>query len=163
MALVVLVGLPGSGKSTVARAVGRALGAEVVDTDDEFGPAGPGASFAALGEAAFREREVAALERALASPGVVATGGGAVVTTKGRAALLGQPVVWLRAEPAVLVGRLGGASRPVLGDDPASGLARLAGERTDLYAEVSRADVDAAQPLESVVAEVVRLVREWAP
>lgn len=88
---VALVGMPGSGKTTVGRAVAEALGRELVDTDalvvEAAGMSIP-EIFEREGEAGFRAREREAVARACALRGaVIATGGGAVLADENRAAL----------------------------------------------------------------------------
>jgi len=150
---LVLVGLMGSGKTQVARDAAGRLGWPVVDLDEvvaERAGAPVAEVIATQGEPAFRHLEVDALAATLAAPGptVVATGGGVVTTAANRAVLTGPEswVVWLRAPVAELVDRLGGAAdiarRPLLGNDPAQALERLAAERDDWYAEVADAVVD---------------------
>ncbi len=149
MARVVLVGLPGAGKTAVATALAARWGCAAVDTDDLLGA--PAADLLRDGgEERFRAAEARALARALALDAVVATGGGAVTTPEARAALAGAPTVWLDADDATLVARCAGGDRPLLGDDPAAAIARLREARDPLYAIVARARVDASRPLDEV-------------
>lgn len=155
---LVLVGMMGTGKTTVGRDVAAALGRAFVDVDAEVeaeaGRTVP-AIFAAGGEPAFRRLEEEALARVLAGsdPAVVATGGGAVLEPGNRRALAPHLVVWLRARPETLAGRLAGdGGRPLLADggdvDLLDRLRALAAERADLYAEVADhvVDVDGLDP-----------------
>lgn len=159
----VLVGLPGTGKSVVARRVARRLGEPVCDTDQMLGGvAAIAAMWRAEGEAAFRARELDVLARALGGPGVVATGGGAVTTPTGRTLLREAPCVWLRANPEHLVRRASARHRPVLEGDQLARLRALDAERAAWYEEVARATVDATRPLAEVVDEVVAIVTEWS-
>lgn len=150
---LLLVGMMGSGKTTVGRMLADRLGRPFFDSDDEVEQA-TGHSvaeiFATDGEAAFRIEERRALEAAVASPApaVVAVAGGAVLDPHNRAVIEGAgTVVWLRADPATLARRVGdGAGRPLLGDDPPAALRRLAAERTPLYAQVADVVVDVDGP-----------------
>ena len=86
---VALVGLPGSGKSTIAPLVADRLGWEAIDLDDEIEASSgrsPAAIIAADGEAAFRDLELTALERILRRPGpmVIACGGGLITQSAAR-------------------------------------------------------------------------------
>ena len=147
---IVLVGLSGSGKSSVGRRVAALLARPFRDVDDEIEQrAGRSVReiFAADGEPAFREVEADVMADLLGvdEPTVIAAGGGAVVTESTRK-LLRQPdvfVVWLVASPQFLASRTRKkAHRPLLDDDPAEALARLLDERTAWYEEVADATVD---------------------
>lgn len=146
---VVLVGLPGAGKSTSGRRLAKILAVPFADSDDLV-EAATGRSvrdtFAESGEDAFRAAEAAAIDAALREfTGVLALGGGALNTAVTRSALRtsGVPVVVLRARLGTLSSRVGdGRSRPLLTADPEGRLAELADERSPLYAEVAAFTVD---------------------
>ncbi len=165
MALVVLVGLPGSGKTTAGRALAHALGAHFVDTDDTFF-ARENVSvqdFLRLhGETLFREHELAALGQALGSSGVVSTGGGTVTTSPARRLLVEELTVWLDCTNEVLVQRVLQGDRPLLGDAPAVRVVELRAQRDPLYLEVSRFRVDSDRPPEELVAQLVDIVESSA-
>ncbi len=142
---LVLVGLMGSGKSTVARAAADRLGRRVIDSDTVIESA-TGRTvreiFADDGEDAFRSLETAALVEALADPepAVIAAAGGVVLRGENRAALkqANARVVWLCATPAVLVERVTSSGhRPLLDADPAGTLQRMFDTRQSLYREVA--------------------------
>ena len=157
----------GTGKTTVGRIVAERLGRPFVDSDEQV-EARTGRTvreiFEADGEPTFRAEESAALAEALAAgePTVVAAAGGVVLDPENRRRLReAGVVVWLRAAPDVLAGRVdGGSHRPLLADDPAGVLTRLADERAPLYKDVADAvvDVDGLTP-----AEVADRVLELAP
>lgn len=142
---LILVGLPGAGKSTVGPLVAQALQRAFLDFDAEIARR-EGRSvaqvFATDGEARFR-----ALERALtvelqgAPPMVLAPGGG-WVTTAGSLELLSPPaiIVYLAVSPAVALERMGEdlRSRPLLaGSDPETALARLLARRESSYLQAN--------------------------
>ncbi|HTZ45640.1 MAG TPA: shikimate kinase [Jatrophihabitans sp.] len=169
---VVLVGLPGTGKSTVgARLAGR-LGVEFADSDQLIEQA-EGRTvpqlFAAVGEAGFRQLESATVLAALGGfGGVLALGGGAVTTEAVRDGLRSAavPVLLLTAPAAELLQRLDRAEdRPLLAGDPAGRLAELTAARAGLYAEVAGARVDTAGATVGQVVEraLALLVAENAP
>jgi shikimate kinase len=142
---LVLVGLMGSGKTTVARIVAERLGRSVIDSDAVIESA-TGRTvrqiFADDGEVAFRSLESAALIDALGSPvpAVIAAAGGVVLREENRDALknASAKVVWLCASPALLVGRAtSGGHRPLLDDDPAATLQHMHETRDALYREVA--------------------------
>lgn len=142
---VVLVGLMGSGKSTVARALGQRLGRPVLDSDtmiEQRTGRTVREIFQTEGEDAFRDLETAVLNDALASrePAIIAGAGGIVLREQNRALLAasGARVVWLAAEPSLLVDRVrGGGHRPLLDADPAGTLQRMHADREPLYREVA--------------------------
>jgi 3-dehydroquinate synthetase/shikimate kinase len=148
---VVTVGLPGSGKSAVARRLAHAHGADYIDLDDTIERAAGRTIpdiFAAEGEAGFRARERAAVEAlGAADPApsierVVATGGGAVIDPRNRWSLYrGRLAVWLDARPEVVAQRLRRSPkiRPlVAGRDPIGAVRALANDRQRFYAAAHR-------------------------
>ncbi|WP_240137849.1 shikimate kinase [Streptomyces sp. MUM 178J] len=144
--LAVLIGLPGSGKTTVGRLLARRLGADFRDTDADVERAA-GLSVREIllerGEAAFRVLEREAVQRALAEhPGVLAVGGGAVLDDTTQRRLAGHRVVHLRVGAATAAARVGGArTRPLLADDPAGELRVLAAVRLPIYDRLAAACV----------------------
>ena len=142
---LVIVGMTGSGKSTVARVLGLRLGREVVDLDTEIEHrAGKSVRriFADDGEACFRELESTALSDVLADdqPHVIAPGGGVVVSEANRALLCGPRarVAWLCADIDTLADRVAhGSHRPLLDDDPRGTLQRMLRDREPWYREVA--------------------------
>jgi shikimate kinase len=146
---LVLVGMMGVGKTTVARVVGERLGRPVLDSDLVI-EARTGRTvreiFAEDGEDAFRALETAMLVEALASPEpvVIAAAGGVVLSERNRATLRdsGARVVWLCADPSTLVERVKtGGHRPLLDEDPAGTLRLMFEQREPLYREVADAIV----------------------
>ncbi len=108
---IVLVGLPGVGKSSVGRRLAHRLDLPFVDADNEIEDAA-GMSipdiFTTHGEAAFREGETRVITRLLQDgPQVVATGGGAFMSADTRDAIAAHGIsVWLDASNEVLVSRI---------------------------------------------------------
>ncbi|WP_435206373.1 shikimate kinase [Micromonospora sp. bgisy143] len=162
--VVVLVGVPGCGKTTVGQALAVSLGVEFRDTDADIeqlaGKTIP-EIFIDEGEAHFRALERAAVAAALAAgTGVLALGGGAVLAEETRAALVGHRVVHLSVELPDAVKRVGlGAGRPLLAINPRATLKHLMDQRKPLYAEVATDTVvtDGRTPAQ-VVAEVAALL-----
>ncbi|MBI2767878.1 MAG: 3-dehydroquinate synthase [Chloroflexi bacterium] len=165
---IVLVGLSGSGKSTVGHELARRLGWDFVDTDaavaEQAGRSIPDL-FRDEGEPAFRAREQEALTAAMRrSRVVVATGGGAPTTVEGRRAIGEGFAVWLVISPAAAASRLSRdpmtETRPLLGGDPAARLAVLLEDRQRYYELADAAvDVEALDP-EHVAEEIIRLWHE---
>jgi len=156
---LILVGMMGAGKTTVGRLLADRLGWRFFDSDaqimEDTGHTVP-ELFAERGEAAFRAEEERVLTDALSGdePVVVSAAGGVVLSPTNRALLTRSgTVVWLRADPGVLAGRVGdGAGRPLLDDDPASALTALYEVRRPLYDSVASlaVDVDSLTPDEVV-------------
>ncbi|NNG19097.1 shikimate kinase [Naumannella sp. ID2617S] len=134
---IVMIGAPGSGKSTVGDALGRALGEPFTDIDTLI-EAKEGTSIADLfvtrGEPAFRALEAAETIEALQRSGIVALGGGAIHNEQIRAALVGHHVVWLECSVSTAVDRIGlNSARPLLLGNVRGTLIKLLAERTPLY------------------------------
>ncbi|WP_424530740.1 shikimate kinase [Sphaerisporangium viridialbum] len=134
----VLVGPPGSGKSTVGRLLAHRLGAAFRDTDtDVEAVAGKPVAeiFVDDGEERFRELEAAAVREALAEhDGVLALGGGAILNEATQELLAGHSVVYLQVGLSDAVQRVGLAqARPLLVLNPRSQLKRLMEERRPVY------------------------------
>jgi len=164
--LVVLVGPPGAGKSTVGRMLADKLGVGFRDTDDDIvATAGKAVSAIFLddGEPVFREYERAAVASALAEhDGVLALGGGAVLAESTRVQLAGHRVVFLDVGMADAVQRVGlGSARPVLLGNPRATFAKLLDERRPHYLAVATHTVDTTgRSAEDVVADLLVLVQE---
>lgn len=157
----VLIGPPGSGKTTVGVALAAALGVEFRDTDADIvlregKPIGD--IFIDDGEAHFRALERAAVRDALADhDGVLALGGGAIMAPETQELLAGHRVVYLEVTLEEAVKRIGlNAARPLLVLNPRSQLRKLMSERLPVYerlAEITAATTGRAE--DEVVAELV--------
>lgn len=166
-----LVGLMGSGKTSVGEVLAERTGRRLIDTD-RLVEANTGTTIAQLfqseGEAAFRRYEVESLRRALLqeAPAVIATGGGIVTSPEARHMLtVNSTVVWLRADPEVLAARLGqDSTRPLLGErDALQTLTAMHEDRAPLYEEVSDLVVDADLGDPEQVADAILDMLGWAP
>jgi len=163
-----LIGLRGSGKTTVGRLLAARLGLPFADADDEVERrAGLTVAeiFARCGERRFRELERETLLELLARDGLVlATGGGCVLDPDVRAALRRTgTTVWLDAAPAVRAERSAGSGRPPLtawGGGPAEE-EQVAREREPLYRACAarRIATDRRTP-EEVANDVERVWRD---
>ncbi len=148
-----LVGMPGSGKSTVGRHLARQLGLDFVDSDHEI-ETRIGMPirefFAARGEDAFRDLEQEVIDDLTQHDGLLlATGGGAVLRPSTRDALHSRMhVFYLRATPEDLHRRLRhDQQRPLLQvADPLQRLRELFRERDPLYRRTAHYVVEAARP-----------------
>jgi shikimate kinase len=135
---VVVIGPPGSGKTTVGRLVAERLGVSFRDTDhdvEETAGKPIGEIFVDDGEERFRELERAAVRAALAEhDGVLALGGGAILDAGTQADLAGHRVAYLEVGLSDAVKRVGLATaRPLLVLNPRSQFRRLMEERRPIY------------------------------
>ena len=166
---IMLIGLPGAGKSTVGRMVADKLHAGFVDIDTilirkEGKPISM--IFAEKGEPVFREMERKEVEAALANePGVIAPGGGwaaqpgALENAKSRGYL-----VYLKARAEVAAGRAepSGTRAVLMGDDPLARMRELYTARDPFYAKADATVLTEAKSAENVAAEIVKLAQTGA-
>ena len=144
----VLVGLPGSGKSTIGRRLAKALGVSLLDTDvaiEERTGRSIADIFATDGEQEFRRIEEEVVRAALADhDGVNSLGGGAVTSPGVCDALAGHTVIYLEIGAREGVRRTGGNTvRPLLaGPDRAEKYRALMAKRVPLYRRVATVRVD---------------------
>ncbi len=166
--VIVLVGLMGSGKSSVGRRLAARLGLNFTDADSEI-EAAAGCSiqdiFARHGEAAFREGERRVIARLLDTPGLVlAAGGGAYMDETTRARIGEKAIsVWLRADLEVLLERVSRRdNRPLLKrGDPREILSELIEERYPVYAEADIVIDSLNGPHEAVVEKIVQCLATY--
>jgi 3-dehydroquinate synthase len=150
---IFLVGLMGSGKTTIGKALARRLSLRFVDADHEI-EARTGASipliFEIEGEASFRQREADVIRDLSAQQGIVlATGGGAVLNEQSRRLLRERgTVVYLKATVASILQRTShDRNRPLLQTaDPKAKIEALSRERAPLYEEVAHITVETGRP-----------------
>lgn len=142
----ILIGPPGSGKSTVGQELATRLGLAFRDTDDDlerrFGK--PVAQiFVDDGEPAFRDAEVSAVATALQEhDGVLALGGGSPLRSETREALVGRRVVFLDVSLSEAAKRVGlSAARPLLMGNVRGTMKRLLDERRPVYESVASVTV----------------------
>jgi len=168
--MVGLVGLPGSGKSTIGRQLARHLGWRFADADHEIEQqigCSISAYFELHGEVAFRDVEEAVITRlSLEQDVIVATGGGAVLRVANRQALkgAGNLVVYLRAQVEDLARRLQhDTQRPLLkGVPPLVRLRELFAQRDPLYREIADFSVDTGRSSVVTLAHLVAMQLELA-
>ncbi len=166
---LILIGLPGSGKSTVGRQLARRLQVPFADSDHEIERRIGGSIrdyFEREGESAFRDIEETVLaELTQGTPGVLATGGGAVLREANRQRIResGQ-VGYLRSTPEELFRRLRqGSQRPLLqGGDPLDRLRTLSQERDPLYRETCHFVIETGRPTVATLVNMILMQLELA-
>jgi shikimate kinase len=165
---VVLIGLPGSGKTTVGKLLADALKAPFQDIDaivsrKEGRPVSM--IFAEKGEAVFREMERVEVEAALAGPPAIISPGGGWAAQPGALSSVQQRglVVYLKTRPDTALTRAAPGNRPVLmGEDPALQMRQLLNDREPFYVLAdATVETDRKAPAK-VVEELVRLARTRA-
>lgn len=165
-ASVFLVGMPGSGKTTIGRGLARELGLAFVDLDQQIeercGVKIP-VIFEIEGEPGFRKREAQVLHEVTEQAGIVlATGGGAILAPENRQRLAARGrVVYLRASLDELYRRTArDRSRPLLATgDPRAKLKELMQQRCALYEEIADWVVDTGvASVNNVVQEIVNQI-----
>jgi shikimate kinase len=164
-----LVGLPGSGKSTVGRQLARRLSLPFTDSDQAIEQR-TGCTIADFfqreGESAFRDVEEAVIaELAHGQPGILATGGGAVLRPANRERLRqAGSVVYLRSAPEELFRRLRHDSkRPLLQvADPLQRLRDLYAERDPLYREAAHFIIETGRPSVGTLVNMILMQLDMA-
>ena len=161
--VVALVGMMGSGKTAVGRALAARLDVPFLDSDTAIEEAAQltiAEIFARDGEAFFRDREAEVIARLLSGPpAVLSTGGGAFMAERNRAAISARGVsVWLEADLDTLWERVRHKdSRPLLRTaNPRGTLAALYAQRGPIYALADlRIKVDPRSSIEDTAAGVI--------
>lgn len=165
---IALVGLPGSGKSTVARQLARRLQLPWHDSDQQV-EAHIGCKIKELfelsGEKVFRDYEEAAIEQLTQDRGVLSTGGGAVLSGANREHLRHRcSVVYLHATPEEIFRRLRhDTQRPLLQvEDPLQKLCELYTDRDPLYREVADFVIETGRPSVATLVNMIAMHLEMA-
>lgn len=167
---IVLVGMPGSGKSSIGRRLGQRLGLEFADADAEIERAANMTIpelFQTKGEAEFRKGEQKVIARLLeGGPQVIATGGGAFMNADTRTRIKEKGVsIWLKADVETLLKRVKRKSnRPLLlNADPEGTLRNLLAAREATYGEADLTITSCEVPHEEVVEDIVKLLDTSLP
>ena len=159
---IFLIGLMGSGKTTIGRALAKKLNLRFLDSDHEI-EARTGVAISVIfdieGEASFREREASAIRDLTEQSGIVlATGGGAVLNEQSRHYLHSRgTVIYLRASVAHILKRTSSdKKRPLLRTpDPRKVVEELARQRDPLYQEIAHMVVDTGRLYMSQIIQTI--------
>ena len=162
--MIVLIGLMGSGKTTVGRTLASKLNLRFADSDqavEKTAKISVREIFARDGEAAFRQLESQALAALCAgkSAMVLAVAGGAIVAEANRELLQrnARCIVWLDAPTTTLVLRTGrGRHRPLLDGDPVGSLNKMRKDREDIYQQLATHHIfTQSLSINAVVSEII--------
>ena len=160
---LVLIGMPGSGKSTVGKILSKMLCMPLVDTDalveQAAGKTIP-ELFAQEGEAAFRDRETAAARQAAALDNtVIATGGGIVLRPENMEALSATGLIFFRDRALEDIVEEDHMGRPLVGSDPDK-LRLLYTQRIELYRKYAQYTISNTKTAEEAAVRIAALYRE---
>ena len=161
---IFLIGMPGSGKSSLGKRAARETGTRFADMDEMIAAiAGMSVSdfFAAHGEEAFRRAEtnlLCGLTRA--RPMIISTGGGAVLRAENRKIMrCWGSIVWINRPPEDILGDIRMESRPLLREGGADRLRELYAQREPIYRALADVTLKNDQGYMPALNELIRLLR----
>lgn len=156
METLILIGPMGSGKTTLGKKLAKELGIPFADTDKLVAKDHGSIVdiFAKFGEAHFRTLETSALIKALAAGGIIATGGGIVLSEENRRLLSGYRTVFLDTSSEHVLGKINLSKRPLLKDNPERWDAIYV-ERKALYEQCATATVfTGGRPIKALISQL---------
>ena len=177
MSTVILIGAPGSGKTTAGALLARKLGQSFIDTDqviEEEAAMPISEIFLEHGADYFRKLEKQCIQRVLdqvaVDPAVVSLGGGSVLDPQTQEVLKrfrgiqSNKIIWLHVDISEAIKRIGmNQARPLLLGNVRSNMIKLLNERTPIYQELASASVETSgQAPEAVVNSIFELINEGA-
>ena len=163
---IVLIGMMGSGKTTVGKQLATQLKSSWVDTDqyiENLEKQTISKVFQLKGEAYFRECETKALQQVLQQYDVISTGGGMILKTKNRELLKNSAIViYLETQLSTLVSRLDTSNRPLLQqDDLTTKLSALINQRKDLYQECADVTIQTDRlSVDDIVKQIISYIKQ---
>lgn len=155
---IYLIGMPGCGKSTIARIISKHLNKEYIDADvyleKKYNESIPDI-FAVRGESDFRHKETSVLEELSKKDDIIiSTGGGVVVTYKNKDIMKKTGVVvFIDCQPEVILSNSSLSGRPLLKDK--TRIFELYKERIDLYKDFSDIIIDNNGKIEDTVSQII--------
>lgn len=159
---VVLIGPMGAGKTTLGKKLARQLGVPFADTDKIVSAKHGSVQsiFQKHGEEHFRDLETLALEKALESAGIVATGGGLPLRETNRKLLEGNLVIFLDTSQEHVIGKINLNKRPLLKDNP-NRWTEIYNERKPLYEQISQRTIfTGGKSLKTLLAELEEAIKD---
>lgn len=166
---IILVGMMGSGKTTIGRALSKFLDLEFIDLDhavESHTGVKVSTIFEIEGEAGFRDRESMALSEILQNDNfVLATGGGAILSDDNRNLILKSEahVVYLKADTETILHRLkNDQSRPLLNNpNKKEALEKLMTSRAELYESVSNISIDTRNAKSNIIVKkIIEMIKQ---
>ena len=152
----------GAGKTTLGKKLARQLGVPFADTDKIVSAKHGSVQsiFQKHGEEHFRDLETLALEKALASAGIVATGGGLPMRETNRKLLEGNLVIFLDTSQEHVIGKINLNKRPLLKDNP-DRWTEIYNERKPLYEQISQRTIfTGGKSLKTLLAELEEAIKD---
>lgn len=156
METLILIGPMGSGKTTLGKKLAKELGIPFADTDKLVAKDHGSIVdiFSKFGEAHFRTLETSALIKALATGGIIATGGGIVLSEENRRLLSGYRTIFLDTSSEHVLGKINLSKRPLLKDNPERWDSIYA-ERKALYEQCATATVfTGGRPIKALISQL---------
>lgn len=160
--MVVLIGPMGSGKTTFGKKLAKEMGLAFTDTDKRISADHGSISnlFLKIGESAFRELETSALRTALGQGGVIATGGGVVLSETNQEMLKGFHTIFLDTKAEHVIGKISVEKRPLLKDNPEK-WQEIYEDRISKYRQAAKSTVfTGGRPVKAVMKDLRKIVEQ---